>query len=359
MGGSGGDGASAGNVAVFRGDSTSDAGVIVTDGEVAHGIEASTVSGGGGDAGANIAFSAVQANTADGDPGFTANIGIGGGGGEAADAGNALINNYSNVITLQNKSHGVFAQSIGGGGGNANFNVALGIAKFGDKPENDNSPKGVSLAVGGATGNGGSGGLVDVVQVGNVDTTGDNSYGIFAQSIGGGGGNAGFDFNMAMADGGDLGVKIGRKGGTGGHGGDVTLDFDSIIRTRGKTSHGALAQSIGNGGGNSSASKVGLKGANTGAGANSVSFALGVEGGEAGYAGAVTLTAKGAVITEQDDSRGIFAQSVGGGGGNAGGASVYGLKNAGSGLAIGAEGGEGGYGGSCHCRVLCRCVDCR
>ena len=345
VGGSGGDGASAGNVAVFRGDSTSDAGAIVTDGEAAHGIEASTVSGGGGDAGANIAFSAVQANKAPGDPGFTASIGIGGGGGEAADAGNALINNYSNVITLQNKSHGVFAQSIGGGGGNANFNVALGIAKGGDKPENDNSPKGVSLAVGGATGNGGSGGQVDVVQVGNVDTTGDNSYGIFAQSIGGGGGNAGFDMNMAMADGGDLGVKIGRKGGTGGHGGDVTLGFDSIIRTRGNTSHGALAQSIGNGGGNSSASKVGLKGANTGNGANSVSFALGVEGGEAGYAGAVTLTAKGAVITEQDDSRGIFAQSVGGGGGNAGGASVFGLINAGSGLAIGAEGGEGGYGG--------------
>jgi hypothetical protein len=345
VGGSGGDGASAGNVAIYRGDANTDAGAIVTDGLGAHGIEASTISGGGGDAGANFVFGVTQASSRPGKAGFSANIGIGGGGGQAADAAAAWVDNNSNIATLQDQSHGIFAQSIGGGGGNANFNVALNIAKGGSKPEEANGTKSVSIAVGGATGDGGNGGQVDAYHRGDITTLGNVSYGVLAQSIGGGGGNAGLDFNMILADGGKLGVKIGREGGTGGHAGTVTLDSNGTIITRGDTSYGLLAQSIGNGGGNSSASKVSVDKADTGDGTNGMALAVGIKGGNAGFGGDVLLKTQGAVVTDGDDSRGVFAQSVGGGGGNAGGASTFG-KTAGSSIALGASGGEGGYGGA-------------
>jgi hypothetical protein len=344
VGGSGGDGASAGNVKVFRGDDETDAGIIVTDGEGAHGIEASTISGGGGDAGANFSFAATKANDSVGNAGFTANLGVGGGGGQAADAGTAWVDNNSDIATLQDESHGIFAQSIGGGGGNANFNIALSVAKGGSDKTEDNGTKGVAIAIGGATGDGGSGGRVDAYHRGDINTYGRNSYGVLAQSIGGGGGNAGYNMSTAVTDGAKVGVKLGREGGTGGHGGNVLLDSDGLIRTGGDTAYGLLAQSIGNGGGNSSSSKVAYETADTGDGTNNYSAALGLAGGDAGFGGDVTLNAKGAVITTGENARGIFAQSVGGGGGNAGGASTFGAT-AGSSLAFGRDGGEGGYGG--------------
>ncbi|NBR40748.1 MAG: hypothetical protein EBT93_15255, partial [Alphaproteobacteria bacterium] len=109
--------------------------------------------------------------------------------------------------------------------------------------------------------NGGDGKNVDVTQVGNITTYGKQATGILAQSIGGGGGNAGFDVASNVTKGGKAGVYIGREGGTGGDGGVVTVNHDGAIITKGDTAYGILAQSLGNGGGNSGFTKVAATGA--------------------------------------------------------------------------------------------------
>ena len=99
---------------------------------------------------------------------------------------------------------------------------------------------------------------VDVIHEGRIETHGNNSYGVLAQSIGGGGGNVGLDVAYSKTDGGKIGITIGRTGGTGGSAGDVSLSSDGVVMTHGDRSYGLLAQSIGNGGGNSSSTSVSI-----------------------------------------------------------------------------------------------------
>ncbi len=385
VGGFGSGGGHAGNVTVARGIKDQPAGTIHTDGVGAHGIEAASIGGGGGDAGVNAVlgisyttgsksdsgnsserktptnsgvddgvianYNAVldelEGRSAAQDPnsqsnGFAAVVAIGGAGGNAGNGGAVDIDHYGNVVTLQDDSHGVFGQSIGGGGGNASFNIGL-MYQFGQADKN----KGLALSVGGGTGEGGTGGTVNLLNVGDVSTSGDNSFGVFAQSIGGGGGNAGYDNVSTDGDGGSLTVSIGRTGGTGGSGDDVFLSSDGTVLTSGDGSYGLLAQSVGNGGGNSSSTSVQLgtpkseddKG-------SKLSLNVGLEGGDGGAAGNVELEAKGFVKTIGTDAHAVFAQSVGGGGGNGGGTG----GSAGSGksysISIGGTGGTGGTGGN-------------
>ena len=57
-----------------------------------------------------------------------------------------------------------------------------------------------ALAIGGKGGGGGDGDTVDVVSTGaNLQTSGDRSFGILAQSVGGGGGNGGFAIAGALS----------------------------------------------------------------------------------------------------------------------------------------------------------------
>jgi hypothetical protein len=392
VGGFGSGGGHAGAVAVNRGTLAMPGGNILTDGIGATGIEASSIGGGGGTAGMNfnIAVSKAdnKASTGSGGSGgsggtrpkpqhtgvddevftnydsvldelegrapaddqdsgdankssaFAAQIAIGGAGGEAGNGAAVKVDHYGNIETMQGFSHGILAQSIGGGGGNATLNYGY-TKQLGEK-----ETMGFNLAVGGQPGNAGNGGKVDVLHVGNIWTHGDNSYGVFAQSIGGGGGNVGVDeikFN-AKEEGGKIGITIGRIGGTGGSAGDVTLRSDGIIMTEGNTSYGLLAQSVGNGGGNSSSTSVSVgipeKDEEP---ARAASISVGLEGGLGGSAGNVLLTAKGSISTLGMDSHAIFAQSIGGGGGNAG--DVSGTASTIS-LAIGGTGGEGGTGGN-------------
>ncbi|EJQ5250389.1 hypothetical protein NX289_005074, partial [Salmonella enterica] len=153
--------------------------------------------------------------------------------------------------------------------------------------------KGVGISVGGGTGNGGTGSDVTVNTSGMVDTQGDDSHGVFAQSVGGGGGNAGYQqLSAGGKEGGNIEITIGRRGGTGGSAGNVSITSRSTIQTQGSRSHGLFAQSIGNGGGNSSATSVSLttpkNGDKTG---NTFSASIGLEGGEGGKSGNVTITA--------------------------------------------------------------------
>ena len=359
VGGFGASGGDAGDVSVTRGTATASAGRIDTDGVGAHGIEASSIGGGGGDAGINavLGFSKTTGSGSNGgtagdrktptntgvDDSVIANynsvldelegktststpsggkqvnsavVAIGGSAGNAGNGGQVDVTHFGDVETRQNGSHGVFAQSLGGGGGNAAFNLGL-IFETGNADKN----KGFGLAIGGGTGNGGSGGDVAVANTGDVDTHGDDAHGIFAQSVGGGGGNAGYTSLTNGGEGGNVAIQIGRTGGTGGTAGDVIASSDGDVVTRGARSHGLFAQSIGNGGGNSSATSVSLTTPKTNdKKGTTFKLSVGLEGGEGGASGNVTAGADGLIYTMGDDSHGVFAQSVGGGGGTGGGA---------------------------------------
>ncbi|WP_157973462.1 autotransporter outer membrane beta-barrel domain-containing protein [Tropicimonas sp. IMCC34043] len=384
IGGFGAAGGDAGDVAVTRGTRLASAGTIVTDGIGAHGIEASSIGGGGGDAGINavLGFSKTTGSGSDSgsagdrktptntgvDDSVIANfntvldelegkfsttntdgsksvnsalIAIGGSAGDAGIGGDVTVTHFGDIATAEDSSNGVFAQSLGGGGGNAVFNLGL-IFEAGDAAQN----KGVGLAIGGGTGDGGSSGTVTVENTGNIATEGDDSHGIFAQSVGGGGGNAGYTSLNQSGDGGNVGITIGRTGGTGGAGGNVSASSNGQVSTEGDRSHGLFAQSIGNGGGNSSATSVSLATAKTDDDkGNSFSLSVGLEGGEGGAAGNVSADAAGLLYTIGDESHGIFAQSVGGGGGNGGGAGGSAGAATSFSLNIGGDGGAGGISG--------------
>ena len=349
VGGSGSGGGHAGSATVIRGTQFNSTGKITTNGNAAYGIEATSIGGGGGDAGMNFNVGVTLAGKDGTDAGFAANFAIGGAGGEAGNGAAAKVNNYSDIETKKDNSHGIISQSIGGGGGNANFNVAVtyaGSAATG-KP---NKNMGFNLALGGATGDGGYGGTSDVIQVGNIETFGKKSYGILSQSIGGGGGNAGLDFAFIKADGGKAGITIGRVGGLGGYASDVTLSSNGSVTTHGDGSFGMLAQSVGNGGGNSSSTTVAaeIPSEENDKGEvkpHAVGLSIGLEGGVGGHAGNVDLDAVGFVTTSGNTAHAIFAQSVGGGGGNGGSANTFGITAATASMSLGGVGGLGGYGG--------------
>ncbi|WP_170430281.1 hypothetical protein [Ruegeria arenilitoris] len=386
IGGFGGGGGDAGDVTVARGTAALAAGTIVTDGVGSHGIEASSIGGGGGDAGINavVGISKTTGNQSNGGTGdstdrktptnsgvddsvianynkvldelegktnpadssgnktgVSAVVAIGGDAGTAGDGGTVDIDHYGDIVTLQDSSHGVFGQSIGGGGGNAALNLGMTY-----ELASDATNKGFGLAIGGGTGEGGIGGSVDVRNTGNITTVGANSHGLFAQSVGGGGGNAGYNSASTSVDGGNVNIQIGRTGGTGGSGGDVYASSNGIISTAGNGSYGFFAQSIGNGGGNSSSTSVSIGTPKTGdSKGNKASLSVGLEGGTGGAAGDVTSVVAGTVVTQGTDAHGVFAQSVGGGGGTGGKASNSAGKGISVALSIGGTGGSGGVGG--------------
>ncbi|RUX99321.1 hypothetical protein EN991_38855, partial [Mesorhizobium sp. M7A.F.Ca.US.005.03.2.1] len=179
----------------------------------------------------------------------------------------------------------------------------------------------------------GKGGVVDATVGGTVNTSGDRSTGIVAQSIGGGGGNGGF--SGAASFGASVGV-----GGSGAGGGDadaVTLRTADgamqSITTDGADSAGLIVQSVGGGGGN---------GGFSGTLSAIAGFGMGGRGGAAGKGVATEATYNGSVETFRERSAGIIVQSIGGGGGNGGG--QFGLSvNASVGIGgSGAGGGEAG-----------------
>ena len=345
VGGSGGSGGAGGDVSLIRGwegagASRTDATALVrTFGDESAGILVQSVGGGGGRAGVNATFAGTlgtDQNT------LAALISVGGDGGTAADAGNVTVDHNGNIITDGKDSDGLIAMSTGGGGGNANYNIGIGLLK---------EATALDLAVGGDTGDGGAGGRVNVTHSGTIITLGENSRGLFAQSVGGGGGSASLDLAVGFLASNSLDIVIGRDGGTGGTGGDVTVNFDGLIDTTGKDSVGIWAQSVGGGGGASSATSVGFT-RTSGVGDDQTSggatVTVGHIGGTGAHGGAVSVTATGdtsSITTRGENAHAVFAQSVGGGGGAGGGSlnfqtqSNYQLN-----IGVGGEGGIGGYG---------------
>lgn len=368
-----GSGNSGGSVTVATGVaenggiiSSGDSGSITTTGTLAHGIRAQSFGGVGGGTGSSFTLADAQGQDAGGGGnasgvavtsgstitthgdfalGILAQAVAGGGGdvdpslgvievaGDAAKGGSAtqLVQTqlYGDIHTMGKGSIGVLNQSIGGGGGNGGS--AAGV-----------------YAVGGHAGSGGDSGESTVKLHGaNVTTQGDFAFGVVAQSVGGGGGVGGSEFNASVKI---PAVGIGGTGGTGGHGGTVTVASDSSsgsISTMGDNAHALVAQSIGGGGGTG--------GDSTGMGVGSIAdfqMAGGAGGGGNGGQVNVSLDTK-AIVATGSNANGILAQSIGGGGGVGGSASAF-DANLGFSLSasVGGSGDSGGYGSTASVKLV-------
>lgn len=297
VGGAGGTGGDSAGVDLNIGT------VIVTDADYADGVVAQSIGGGGGTGGTALTSGTGESAQID--------IGVGGTGGTGGDGGavTAFLNGDSpaaNVTTSGFMAHGIVLQSIGGGGGQGAAGSAVVTGQIS-----------VGGGFGGSGGASGAGGTVTITEGSYADiaTNGPDSHGIVAQSIGGGGGLGGAG-TTASSDGsyasGDVNfavdVAVGGQGGTSGAGGKVALDLGADIATHGARSFGILAQSIGGGGGQGGA----------GAAANMLSVSLGGSSGVSGNGDAVSVSLQGEISTAGAGAHGIVAQSIGGGGGIAG-----------------------------------------
>ena len=321
LGRSGGKGGEAKKVFV---DTT---GHVVTYGDTAEGILAQSVGGGGGNGGG--AFSASAGTI------FAGSLALGGNGAKGGSGGDVELHSHSAVDTSGDFAHAVHAQSVGGGGGTGGFAIAGAFTSSGAS---------VALGGGGIGATGGNGAFVQLYQTGDITTGGFGAYGIFAQSVGGGGGTGGFAATLSATLG-DVApsLALGGNGGTGGKAGIVWMDQVGSITTTGDQANAIVAQSVGGGGGTGGFALSGSISSEA-----SVAVALGGKGGKGGGADFVRATSTGDLTTTGANAYGLFAQSVGGGGGNGGFAgALAGSSGAGAiSVTLGGDSGDGGEGGT-------------
>ncbi|MFC7395585.1 hypothetical protein ACFQU1_00065 [Chelatococcus sp. GCM10030263] len=323
-----------------------------------YGVVVQSIGGGGGLGGSASAQSLATAIPVPGtnlQVAVATSVALGGSGGDGGDGGAVqfALSNGGQIITSGQGSTAVLAQSIGGGGGAGGDSSALATAVgYFMAPEGSNSLSLVTtLTMGGNGSQGGAGGKIDVVLGGSVSncsssgcditsdpdgsnptsitTYGDFANGVVAQSIGGGGGNAGFGSSnsqgFSTSKNASVTLTLGSQGGTGGAGGDVRVDLftGNGITTYGSGAVGLMAQSVGGGGGTSQGGSYGVGVSFT---ANNTNYSpgatvnLGATGGSGSTGGDVTVSAQAPITTYGADATGIFAQSVGGGGGLGGSA---------------------------------------
>ena len=363
--GAGGAGGHSGTIAINAADLS-----ISTSGNNSIALLTQSIGGGGGAAGTNVN------NVQGGDIGI--NIGIGASGGAGGNSGAVNLNiQDGTILTSGDNSTGIYVQSVGGGGGSASSFVGGSSA----------SNISINGTIGGSGGAGGRGGFVRITNAADIKTTGDNAIAIYAQSVGGGGGETSIAAPSSSADntisgtlqvggsggggvvpamfqspteallspraasltasslnqsvvgvdgcqspptaseGTDASVSFGGSGGEGGNAGNVTVTNNGVIDVSGNAAYGIYAQSVGGGGGSLSSTAA-------------MSASLGGSGGAGGNSGNITITnAEGAdVITRGDNAAGVFALTIGGGGGDIGSS-----QNS---LSLGASGGKGGNAGN-------------
>jgi hypothetical protein len=318
-----GRGGGAGNGSVVGVTNT---GQVATFGAQSDGILAQSIGGGGGSGGA-----ASSVGSASDDTPVQASVAVGGGGGSGGNGGNVTVINGTGgqILTQGVLAMGVVAQSIGGGGGEGSIAGTV-----------NGSLKSLGVGVGGNGAAGGDGGAVSVstgdgtagsdspAPSSSIATTGKHGIGILAQSIGGGGGlvrtmttDQTFDPSKILnnpqgriADIQGFSLDLGGQDGAGGHGGPVQVTVTGPLTTSGLGAHAVVAQSIGGGGGFVAGGQF-LGPIHAGGGTN-----------RTGDGGAVTigLRSGGAIETVGDGAYGLFAQSIGGGGGVAGDPSLVG-----------------------------------
>ncbi|MEJ8855363.1 hypothetical protein WKW79_12325 [Variovorax robiniae] len=372
VGGQGGTGGSAGSITATN----AGGGLIWTTGDSARGIFAQSVSGGGGTGGTAKTDSDFLKRAGADSTNYTVTLGGTGGGG--GDGSLVSVTNNGNILTLGNTADAVFAQSVGGGGGLGGHASTQGSG-------GQNNAK---LSIGGVSGSPSDGGSVQVANNGNILTRGGNSSGIFAQSVGGGGGKAGTATqggdapatmsvqsfladpsmaayvttyadgtigwanrawaNLGLADLQELaalyhaanaknpspgnsepdtqsgsdnlnlgnGTKDPNARAPNGAGGTVAVNNSGQIQTNGPLAAGIWAQSVGGSGGDVGATHVGATGSGTLASHNTTA-GVGGQGFNVGDGGAVTVSHTSSISTAGDASYGILAQSIAAGGGHA------------------------------------------
>ena len=321
VGARGGQGAVGGEVFVYQSNA------IGTLGTAAIGILSQSIGGGGGDGG--------NANGV---------IGVGGQGGTGGDAGRPdLTLKDSTIGTKGDFAYGVVTQSIGGGGGNGGdvITVSAGVPPIG---------------IGGTGGAAGTGNTASVsVDNATLTTVGDNAHGIVTQSVGGGGGVGGNARGVALAP---ASFQMAGGGGKGGSAGSASIDADRLaLSTLGSHASGVIVQSIGGGGGTGGsaasvdafagfAASASVGGSGTGAG----------QGGTAAASLSNSTITTGRVATTATDAHGLLVQSIGGGGGVAGGSFSKAFAvavpvgdvtvGAAASASVGGTGGDGGAAGT-------------
>ena len=345
-GGAGGDGGSA--TAVLK-----DKSAVTTTGDGSLGLHVQSIGGGGGQGGDSTAaagtatlqsaFGKLTGGEAElqkkleGDSvTATLTFSLGGDGGAAGSGGKAYAHNYGTITTSGDFADGMLVQSIGGGGGQGGTGETDGIDYFGSSTFN------LTLSIGGEAGGGSDGGSAygGVAGGGAVRTYGANSTGLFVHSVGGGGGKGGGGTGNVDADN-KLEVGIGATGGEGGDGGSVYAWNNGTILTKGDSSAGLIAQSIGGGGGQGGSGTSSIGHAFEFEKETKVKFSdwvkahpsfdvgvtlsanTGASGGDGGYGGNVYVgvdkkgssQSKGTTKTYGSFSHGVLAQSIGGGGG--------------------------------------------
>ncbi|MDO5604123.1 MAG: hypothetical protein Q4G25_03070, partial [Paracoccus sp. (in: a-proteobacteria)] len=321
-------------------------GEIHTTGDNAHGILAQSVGGGGGTGGGAITGD-LALTKPDGGAGMSrVGLGLGGNGGAGNEGGTVVVDNTGKITVSGRESHGIFAQSVGGGGGAA----VSGVDALGDKaktgisgkpslPKEGELPASVSLAlnVGGQGGKGGRGGDVTVNHSGEIVVAGPSSYGILAQSVGGGGGAGSARIAtgaMNLSDN-TARLDLGARSGQDNVGGKVTVNSTGSITVLGEDSMAILNQSVSGGGGVAAAAIVlpptapaaaANRGgavaspaatAANGATAPAIRLVAGLGGSHVtGAAGRdVTASHKGDLLSAGARSLGDLVQTIGGGGG--------------------------------------------
>lgn len=340
-------------------------GSITTGGSEAHAIVAHSAGGGGGTAGNSFGLLGS----------------VGGDGGASGNGGNINVNNDAVLTTTGSDAIGIFAESVGGGGGLGG--KGAGLFSFGG--DGSASGKGGDIAItnsgtihstassivansigggggsggtaggmlvthGGKGGSGGNGGIITIDNSGSLTTSQIRAPAISAWSTGGGGGaGAGSDSYGIIAT-----FAYGGSGSGGGNGGDITVHHSgATIQTAGERSHGIDAVSLGGGGGKGGDAMT-LEGAIIA----SLSDSVGGTGGGGGYGGTVKVGETGAsftgsITTSGDAAHGIRGVSIGGGGGDGGESLLFSFTGPGPGvpfavsasISLGGSGGSGGYGG--------------
>src|SRR5690606_33985869 len=174
-------------------------------------------------------------------------FGVGGAGGGGGDSGAVVSISSGNIVTAGDKAYGALIQSVGGGGGDGRFNFT-GLVSL-----SKSSGGSFGIGIGGFGGDGGKAGSVKGSLSGNVATSGAEALGVVAQSVGGGGGNGGFNITAPINYSTQTSVSGGfGLGGFGGGGGDAAnVNFARIgdTVTTGALSDAVTIQSVGGGGG--------------------------------------------------------------------------------------------------------------
>jgi hypothetical protein len=246
---------------------------ISSAGQYAHLILAQSIGAGGGRL---VGFSHVTPSTDITLGSSTATTNSGGYG------DTVTVNASGTLKSSGDYSHGIVAQSIGGGGGVIDLSVS-------------------QITFGTTSTSKGTGGVVTINQTGgSVTTSGNYAAGIIAQSIGGGGG-------LAVLSNANSSVTFG--GGNSENSNGVNLTLNGTTQTSGVGSPGVIAVSIGSGGGigfaSAASSSTDLPTLVTGSGSSgAIDITL-----------ASTATNAASIITTGAGSEALVASTIKGGGG--------------------------------------------